>query len=143
MAVNEESISIEDIRELALRYITEDECGELIYPNDIFALKIRKISSIFSKKKDDKWLFGGYGVLLDYTINPDEKPYGKWITMKYLSLAVYPPIVSEFRLQPPHIAKGYFQSFDRVSEIKIEKIEKNKKETKEAEILQFPSPRKD
>jgi len=46
------------------------------------------------------------------------------------------------RLQPPHIAKGYFQSFDRSAETKIILISDAETETdsgeEEAEILQFP-----
>jgi hypothetical protein len=144
MTVNEESISIEEIRELALRYIDESECGALVRPRDIFALLVRPLtlSAIFGKKKSDKWLFAGYGLLLDYTINPDEKPYGKWITVKYLALSTFPPTATELRLQPPHIAKGYFQSFDRTNEMKIEPVVLPENES-EAEILQFPDMKKD
>jgi hypothetical protein len=52
---------------------------------------------------------------------------------------------ASIRLQPPHIAKGYFQSFDRTSETKIvaiaDLIESNESDT-EAEILEFPSGKK-
>ena len=44
----EESISIEEIRELALRYIQEDECGVIPARKDAFALLIRPI---LAKKK--------------------------------------------------------------------------------------------
>jgi len=145
-----ESVSIEEIRDLALIYIDESECGAQIRKGDAFALLVRKVPTFFGKKKEDKWLFGGYGILLDYLTDPNEKPYGKWITMKYLSLATFPPSVAEIKLQPPHIAKGYFQSFDRASETKIVPInletDENKKEDdepKEAEILQFPGVKKE
>jgi hypothetical protein len=133
-----ESIDIGKVRELALRYIDENECGEEIRPNELFVLQVRQIPLIFSKKSE-KWHFAGYHLLLDYKIDPNEKPYGKWITIQYLNLTAFPPTIAELRLQPPHIVKGYFQSFDRISEMKIEKLVlyKTKKE-KEAEILQFP-----
>lgn len=155
MAGYEESISIEEIRELALRYIGEDECGALIYPKDVFAMRVRPLSqkAVFGKKKNNDWLFAGYGLLLDYKINPDEKPYGKWITVKFLNLTVFPPSPAEFRLQPPHIAKGYFQNFDRTSETFITPVfspqaadiseSENDKNEKEAEILKFPGDVKD
>lgn len=151
----EESISVDEIRELALRYIDENECGMSIRPKDVFVIQHRLLSlpTVFGKKKIEKWLFGGYGMLLDYTINPDEKPYGKWITMKYLSLASFPPKETEMRLQPPHIAKGYFQSFNRTSETRITPIglpeilrsnDTSKNENgKEAEILEFPGTKKE
>jgi len=148
-----ESISIEEIRELALMYIDESECSALIRPKEIFALLVRKTPMFFAKKKEEKWLFAGYGLLLDYTIDPNEKPYGKWITMKYSSLITFPPTIVEIRLQPPHIAKGFFQSFDRASETKIVPVippeilktddNNGNNNVKEAEILQFPGVKKD
>ncbi|MCL1945757.1 MAG: hypothetical protein FWF51_01195 [Chitinivibrionia bacterium] len=137
----EESISIEEIRELALRYIQEDECGVIPARKDAFALLIRPISA---KKKE--WRLVCYGMISDYTVDSDEKPYGKWITMKYVSFDSFPPRPASIRLQPPHIAKGYFQSFDRKSEMKIVAISdfvEDGSNEKEAEILQFPPPKKD
>lgn len=157
MAGYEESIDIEEIRELALRYIDESECGAVIRPKDVFALLVRPAPTIFTKKKIVKWRFAGYCLLMDYTINPDEKPYGKWITMKYMSLSTFPPVSGEIRLQPPHIAKGYFQGFDRKSETKIVPAilsqafpndnyndnNDDNDEEQEAEILQFPNTTKE
>jgi hypothetical protein len=93
---------------------------------------------------------------LDYLIDNSQKPRGKWITLKYISLDSFPPEPIDIRLQPPHIAKGYFQNFDRTFETqivavgslldayKIEKTkEKSKKNQNEPEILQFPTLRKD
>jgi hypothetical protein len=142
MTENETTVSIEEIRELALRYIDESECAEPIRPNEVFAFQARPMPSVFGKKSKN-WLFAGYGLLLDYTVNPDEKPYGKWITMRYLNLTVFPPQAAEIRLQPPHIAKGYFQSFDRTNEMKIipvspEIFETDDNDRKEAEIVKFP-----
>ena len=133
----EESISIEEIRELALMYIQEDECGVIVDRKDAFALLVRPISA----KKKNEWRLVCYGMLSDYTIDADEKPYGKWVNMKYYSFDSFPPRAASIRLQPPHIAKGYFQNFNRTSETKIvairDFVEDNSNEN-EAQILQFP-----
>jgi len=137
----EESISIEEIRELALRYINENECVNIPERGEAFALLMRKIPV---KKKAD-WVFAGYGIVADYTSDADEKPFGKWINMKYISLsmttlAMFPPITASIRLQPPHIAKGCFQNFDRSAETKIVVIDDllEKESGEEAQIIQFP-----
>ncbi|MCL2844113.1 MAG: hypothetical protein FWE23_01470 [Chitinivibrionia bacterium] len=137
----EESISTLEIRELALRYIDIDECATIPEREEAFALLVRPISA----KKKNEWRLACYGVVSDYTTDVDEEPYGKWINIKYLSLISFPPMPASIRLQPPHIAKGYFQSFDRTSETKIvaiaDLIESNESDT-EAEILEFPRGKK-
>ena len=138
----EESVSVEEIRELALRYIDKSECCEIARPNELFALFIRQLPP--DKKNGDEWFFICYGMLLDYTTDRNEKPFGKWITMKYISFDSFPPRPASIRLQPPHIAKGYFQNFDRTSETKIvagistDTNKQSKEDESEAEILQFP-----
>jgi len=112
-------ISVKEIRELALRYIGEDECTDIPDRHNIFAIFTRPIIKKKNAKTND-WLLIEYGFLLDYIADPNEKPYGKWINMNYLSLNSFPPSRTSIRLQPPHIAKGYFQSFDRTHEMKIE-----------------------
>lgn len=138
----EESISVEEILDLALRYIDESECGVIARPNELFALFVRPIAS--AGKTAGDWIFVCYGLVLDYFVNL-EKPRGKWITLKYISFDSFPPKPSSIRLQPPHIAKGYFQNFDRTSEMKIVAVfSHNANEIKEesnegeAQILQFP-----
>ncbi|MDR0303932.1 MAG: hypothetical protein LBH98_04055 [Chitinispirillales bacterium] len=142
MFENEESISVEEIIELALRYIDKSEISAVVRPKGLFALFSRRISV----KNNEDWNFTGYGLLVDYTINSSEKPVGKWINMKYISLNTFPPQTVSLKLQPPHIAKGYFQNFDRTSENKIVAIftqDSNKDDENcrdmetEAEILQF------
>jgi hypothetical protein len=146
MAGNEESISVEEILELASVYIDIDEYATILNPKDLFALLVRPISA----KKNSEWFLASYGLLSDYVTDVSEKPYGKWITMKYLSFDTFPPRQAEIRLQPPHIVKGYFQSFDRSSETKIvavmplvKEIEKKNPDGEEAVILRFPTEKKE
>jgi len=151
-------IGVKEIRELALRYIDEDECTDIPDRHNIFAIFTRPIIKKKNAKNHD-WLLIEYGFLLDYITDPNEKPYGKWINMNYLSLNAFPPSRTSIRLQPPHIAKGYFQSFDRTHEMRIELAIGNideygficrsndadhEEETGdgEAKILQFPGGKK-
>jgi hypothetical protein len=145
---NEESISVEKILELALMYINESELTALVRPQNLFALFSRSISV----KKNEDWCFDGYGLLVDYTINNAEKPIGKWINVKYIYLNTFPPQAICIRLQPPHIAKGYYQNFDRTCEFKSvaiisEDSNKNgeiyREQQVEAENLQFPTTKRE
>lgn len=146
--MSESSITVEGIIDLALRYLDEDDIVDVPKAGDLFAFFQREIND-GSSLEDGDWSFGGYAICRGYEIDSTEKPAGKWIFMKYDMLVTFPPIESELKLQPPHIAKGSFSTPGSEFEIKIEKVvkdnrlDKSKDSTEnEGKILKFPSSRK-
>jgi hypothetical protein len=74
------------------------------------------------RQDEEGWEFAGYGLCLGYTLDHNAKPMGKWLLMRYASLATFPPREMHLRLQPPHVVKGRFHSDDRSQEIRMIKI---------------------
>ncbi|MDR0307043.1 MAG: hypothetical protein LBI42_09440 [Chitinispirillales bacterium] len=116
------SLTKGEIIGLASRYIPESETADFTFNGDLFALLIRDILQNRVLKDEEGWAFGGYGQCLQYTIDEDVKPRGKWLWMHFVSLQDFPPAPQVIRLQPPHVIKGTFQTPDRAQEIRILKI---------------------
>ena len=121
------SLSRETILEYALRYVEKSNIVDFPLKNDLFCFLFRTVPENKVLKDDEGWGFGGYGYLIDYELDLEEKPLGKWIWMKFIDLSVFPPTEQIMKLQPPHIAQGLFQNPARTHETKIFKIETNKK----------------
>lgn len=136
-------MTIEEILELAARYVEPEEVGNVPDEGDIFYFQHRELPDNKIPDEEEGWQFGGYAQLLTYENDLTAKPVGKWIYMRYLSLATFPPQEGEIKLQPPHIALGKFQSPDRTFETRIVTLINNTPDTTEAEeekegqILQF------
>jgi hypothetical protein len=113
----------QEIIDLSLRYITSEEMVDFPENGDLFCLLIRALPSDRVLKDDEGWEFNGYGFCKGYTYDEETKPRGKWIWKHYLSLATFPPLLQVLKLQPPHIARGMFQSPDRSHEIRIVKVD--------------------
>jgi hypothetical protein len=116
-------LSRDEIIELASRYVTVAEMVDFPYDGDIFCLLIRTISTDKVLKDDEGWGFGGYGLCIEYTLEEETKPAGKWLWMQFASLDRFPPSQQVFKLQPPHVAKGQFQNPERTHEIRILKLD--------------------
>ncbi|MGM0443996.1 MAG: hypothetical protein ACQEQV_07405 [Fibrobacterota bacterium] len=107
-------MTIDEIRELAARYVERADMVDIPGPGELFYLE-----QTTAGDDDAAPLFGGYGIVHSYTADPAAEPRGKWIIMRYFSLAAVPPQETEIRLQPPHIALGRFQTPDRTARISI------------------------
>lgn len=117
------SVTKEIIIDLSLRYITSEEMVDFPENGHLFCILMRSLPSDRVLKHEEGWGFNGYGICKGYTFDEEAKPRGKWIWMHYLSLATFPPLPQALKLQPPHIAKGQFQSADRTHEIRIIKVD--------------------
>lgn len=114
------SLSKEQIRYYARRYVNDDEMVRFPKPGDLFSLLKREIPNDRVLGDRDGWEFECYGILLEYELDTEAKPLGKWIFMNYATLGRYPPWPLTFRLQPPHIVRGRFPDDSRTEEYKIE-----------------------
>jgi hypothetical protein len=117
------SVTKEIIIDLSLRYITSEEMVDFPESGHLFCILMRALLPDRVLKHEEGWGFSGYGICKGYTFDEEAKPRGKWIWMHYLSLATFPPLPQALKLQPPHIAKGQFQSADRTHEIRIIKVD--------------------
>jgi len=113
----------DEIIDLASRYLSKEEIVNFPFNGDLFAILIREIPQDRILEDNEGWTFGGYGQCLRYSIDEDAKPRGKWLWMHFVSLQGFPPAVEVIRLQPPHVAKGSFQTPDRTQEIRIIRID--------------------
>jgi len=139
-----------EIIDYALRYISPDEITDFPEPQDLFVMLMRKCPDAENLKNPPEWQFSGYNICQNYSLDLEAKPTGKWIWFSFISLAAFPPQKSVLKLQPPHIAKGYYQSPDRIYEFKIVKIsleseqnsgdEKSTKQSEENEKSNKPIP---
>ncbi len=116
------SIKASEIRELASRYVDEEDMIDLPEAGEVFCLFQREIPKKKILKDHEGWNFAGYARLDGYFIDETAKPVGKWIDLAFTSLAMYPPQQGQLRLQPPHIALGKFQDPTRTFETRIEKL---------------------
>lgn len=116
------NITREEIITLAGKYISESEVRQFPLPGELFVFFHRHKSDSRSPDDDLGWEWIGYGLCRSYQYDLSRKPHGKWLLFNYLSLASYPPVEQVLQLQPPHIVKGYFQTPDRLAEIRITTI---------------------
>jgi hypothetical protein len=150
-------LSRNEIIDYALRYIGQDEVTDFPCDGELFCFLEREVMPGKVQKDDAGWTFAGYQVLIEYTLDEDGRPMGKWLWMHFLSLTTFPPQTNAIKLQPPHIVKGQFQNSDRTRDIRMIKVPTHpprgprplKKDAapqsgddagkkKEAKILQFP-----
>lgn len=136
-------MDITEIKELAARYVEEHDMISIPEAGELFYFQHRELPDNKVLKEEEGWVFGGYAKMISYEKDLTAKPVGKWIYMRYLSLATFPPQEGEVKLQPPHIALGKFQSPDRTIESRFLPVEnkdsytEEEEQTKEAELLQF------
>ncbi|MCU0609922.1 MAG: hypothetical protein MUF22_09175 [Chitinispirillaceae bacterium] len=116
------SLSRQEIIDYAARYVALQEIVDFPEKGELFSLLDRDLPGGKILAEEEGWRFQGYGICLDYTIDEDAKPVGKWLWMHFASLASFPPSAQVFRLQPPHIAKGRFQNPARTVEFRILKV---------------------
>ncbi|MGM0462495.1 MAG: hypothetical protein ACQEQ4_08780 [Fibrobacterota bacterium] len=102
------------VKELAARYVEEKDMQTIPDPGGLFY-----ILHSFPGDTESGEVFGGYGIVRSYEADESAQPVGKWIFLRYLSLASFPPKEAELKLQPPHIALGRFQSPDRTVETRL------------------------
>ena len=145
------SLTKQNIIDYALRYIEQEDIVDFPMPGEIFAIFSRKNTSEVELKPDDNWHFNGYNICIKYLLDEDTKSVGKWIWFDFVSLVTYPPQFTSFKLQPPHVAKGIFHDPDRVTQVKIMKMNisaeqlnmltgtiTNEKTAKKNELLSMP-----
>ena len=113
----------EDITELALRYIEQDEIIDFPGEGDIFCIFERQVPVDRQLEENEGWGFAGYNLCRGYEFDRGTKPEGKWLLMDVISLTTFPPHRNQLRLQPPHVAKGRFQSPGRDREFRIVRID--------------------
>ena len=102
-----------EIIEEATRYIQLEEVVDFPEVNDLFYLTVTPT--------DQTPQFAGYGICTGYVKDTETKPHGKWIYFNYIDLSVFPSETRELMLQPPHIAKGSFDTPDRNAVVTIHK----------------------
>lgn len=118
------SLSRQDILDYATRYVSHEEIIDFPVDGDLFVFLARPAQNLPSPdNKEPQWEFGGYGVCLGYEMDAESKPEGKWLFMKFATLATFPPAVQSIKLQPPHVATGRFSSADRSRELRIVRID--------------------
>jgi hypothetical protein len=115
-------LSRQEIIDLASRYTSPEEIVDFPHNSDFFCLLQRVLPDNAVLADDKGWAFAGYGICTGYVIDETEIPAGKWLWMRFVSLAAFPPVSQTLKLQPPHVAKGRFQSSDRKIEFCILKI---------------------
>ena len=103
----------DEIIEEATRYISPEEVVDFPEENDLFYLTVTPT--------DKSPQFVGYGICRGYVKDIETKPHGKWIYFNYMDLSVFPSVTRELKLQPPHIAKGAFETPDRLAMVNIHK----------------------
>ncbi|MBN1983271.1 MAG: hypothetical protein JW795_17175 [Chitinivibrionales bacterium] len=112
-------LSKEEIVELACRYLPESEIRRFVLPGEVFCFLHRIFRQDRGSEDDTAWELLSYGICKEYTYDESVKLRGKWLLFTYVSLGTFPPTEHTLQLQPPHIVKGYFQTPDRSTEIRI------------------------
>ena len=130
----------QEIIDYALRYIEHDDVVDFPEEGDVFFFMERELTLNSPDNVEKHWQFGGYGICSSYELDQESKPLGKWIWVYYLSLLSFPPQKLTLKLQPPHIAKGYFQNPERTMEIKIVKVESEEKVEQQSSISDESEP---
>jgi hypothetical protein len=129
------SLSRQEIIDYASLYVEAGEVVDFPMDGDLFCLIGRDLPEGKTLTEEEGWGFQGYGICLGYNLDYEEKPLGKWLWMRFASLASFPPTEQTLKLQPPHIAKGRFQNPGRTNEFRILKISL----TKAAESTDAPT----
>ena len=117
------SLSREEVLDLALRYITPAEAGDFPVKDELFCFLQREIPENRVLQDQEGWAFSGYGICKGYEYDEEAKPRGKWLWFSFISLETFPPSLQNIRLQPPHVARGRFQTPARDGEVRILKID--------------------
>lgn len=132
----------EEIIEYASRYIDREDMVDFPNEGEIFAFLHRELPDNKILKDDEGWTFGGYGQLIEYELDMNAKPVGKWIDVHYLSLITFPPEERTIRLQPPHIVLGKFKDPTLTIETQMVSLREFREDLEddfeESKILQFP-----
>ena len=108
----------QEILDLASRYTSVDKAN---FPMDgeLFYFRMREVPDNKVLKDGEDWKFSGYGQVIEYVLDTEAKPVGKWIFMVYLDLTQFPLKENSLRLQPPHVISGLFHSETRSHQISI------------------------
>lgn len=122
----------DELIELASRYVEDSEVVDFPVEGDLFCMVARELPTDHVLADHEGWQFAGYGLCTALRLDEDEKPVGKWVWFEFVSLVTFPPQSSILKLQPPHVAKGHFQSASRSSEYRMFRIP-----TAEAELTEF------
>ncbi len=117
------SLSRREIIDYASPYVESGEAVDFPFDGDLFCLIGRELPEGKTLTEEEGWSFQGYGTCMGYSLDLEEKPAGKWLWMRFASLASFPPAEQVFKLQPPHVVKGRFQNPGRTHEIRIIKID--------------------
>lgn len=139
----------DEIIEYASRYVDADDVTDFPLAGDIFCFLQREIPDNRVLEDEEGWQFAGYAKLNAYELDMTAKPVGKWITIHYTSLAIFPPQLGEIRLQPPHIVLGIFSSPDRKYQTRLLRISNTEEfdptfsndendDDSEPKLMQFP-----
>jgi hypothetical protein len=116
------SLSRQDILDYASPYVESGEVVDFPTDGDLFCLIGRDLPEGKTITEEEGWSFQGYGICLGYSLDYEGKPEGKWLWMRFASLASFPPTEQTLKLQPPHVVKGRYQNPGRTNEFRILKI---------------------
>ena len=109
----------DEIVNLALRYIEPGDITDFPLEGELFCFLERELPENKVLKAHEGWGFAGYGICRGYDYDSESKPRGKWLWFYFVSLVTFPPLIQSIRLQPPHIARGLFQTPQRDRQVKI------------------------
>jgi hypothetical protein len=109
----------QEIIDYAARYMDAGEVADFPMDGDLFCLLSREAKQT---EDSEKWQFAGYGICQRYRLDEDARPLGKWVWFEFVSLVTFPPRAAVLKLQPPHIARGQFQSADRSLDFRVVKV---------------------
>jgi len=115
-------LSRQEIIDYASRYVGPGEAVDFPHDGELFCLIARKLPEGKTLADEEGWSFQGYGICLEYALDSETNPPGKWLWMHFASLVAFPPTRQMFQLQPPHVVKGRFQNPARTEEFRFIKI---------------------
>jgi len=115
----------QEILDLASRYVSVEN-ADFPIDGELFYFQIRDVPDNKVLKDNEGWKFSGYAQVIEYVLDTEAKPVGKWVFMVYFDLTQFPLKESSLRLQPPHITSGLFHSDTRSHQISIVKCNLNK-----------------
>jgi hypothetical protein len=113
------ALTYEEIIDFAQRYISQSEMQQFPFNGDLFCFLERDVAVNRIMKDDEGWRFLSYGICVNYEIETDTKPLGKWVWFSFMDLTSFPPRPQIIKLQPPHIVQGRFQNPERTKETRI------------------------
>lgn len=109
----------DEIIDYASRYMDANEIVQFPQEGEAFAFFVRELPLDKILDADEGWKFAGYNMCTGYVLDDESKPAGKWIWINYISLLMFPPRSSAFKLQPPHVCRGRWQNPDRTHEYRM------------------------